>query len=160
MSRDAAVYARESAVISADAIRARMSAQGLQVQWHGVAPPGATAENWERGYFLAAGETDPRARVDVTVEALKDYLRQDAASGVGDERYRAAILAARTLYRFSVTWSADTERERVLVNLIDVVAELGDGLVLDMLADRFYDLREYRAEHLGPLPEESAEGGQ
>ncbi len=156
MSRDVNVYARKEATIPIDEILAQMRARGIPVDWKtdpfvefftGSHAPGA----WTAGYFLPEGSTDTKSQISISTKAIEKGTAERLVAAYKDvitEPQREALFAARTLYQLSAGWVSNEERERILVNLADVLADLGDGLILDTQTNRFYDRTQYRNQFI------------
>ncbi len=159
MSRDVNIYAKKEAIIPVDEILAQMRVRGIPVEWRtDTLVEFFTKSNapgiWTAGYFLPAGSTDTKSQISISTKALEKGTAERLVSAYKDvitEPQREALLAARTLYQLSVGWVSNGQRERILVNLADVLADLGDGLILDTQTNRFYDRTQYRNQFLGPF---------
>src|SRR5262245_1085865 len=155
MSRDVSVYTRRSDAIPVEDILAGMRARGAPL----VQRPGPLTERpgtseWRSRHFYPEGGTDPQGQIAVSTEIFKELFRRSILSSFSERvtpDQRAAIEAAQRAYDLSAPSSvaADDPRERVLAALVDTLAELGDGVIIDATTNRVYDRQAYRAAHAG-----------
>jgi hypothetical protein len=159
MSRDILVYSEHDQPVALEDVLAGMRARQVPVEWkpdsfaERFQKPGSAA-GWVAGTLAPHGSEDPADEVTLSHKELSDRARRRLLEDYGDAvtaDQRERLARARRSYRISVGWSPGSERERVLVRLVDVLAEAAEGLILDLQDDRFYDDREqYTALHDRP----------
>lgn len=139
MSRDTRIYSKKKTPVSMSEVTEALAARGLAVTWNVLEPVrGAKPTKWVSGYLLAEGETDQSKRIEVNNFTLPGLIMKQIADGVADERHAAHLRATKLTYSLPVTSGLDAGGEKLLANLTDVIAELGDGLIHDIQTDRFY----------------------
>jgi hypothetical protein len=144
VSRDIYIYARKKETVSIDDILAEMQARGVPVVWRSGSAKKTGSTQWRTGDFRVGGavieaETRPWTQA-IVKRALTDYR------SVLSDANRDALSATRRGYTLSGSWSsAEDGSDRVLIHMADVIARLGEGIVVDTLNNRFYNLDELRA---------------
>ena len=149
MSHPMIVYTQQASTISIEDILAQMRARGVPVEWHyRLLSERGHPDNWTAGYFLPEGRSQPQ--VTLAKEVVQAYLREEVLQAYADvltESQRQALLTAQTRYQLASYQTPDAERERMLVHVVHILADLGDGLILDIDAEQFYDRHSYPARH-------------
>jgi hypothetical protein len=159
MSRDFVIYAKRETTIPLDHILTHMRSRGVPVEWtYTISTESTRFPDWTMGYFYLEGEADAQSRVSASTERLADDLRQEAISIATTEAHRAILRDAQTMYNLSASSSARGEHERMLVNLVDLLLKLGDGLVLDAESGILLDRAEFRRENLALLGNTPSDG--
>jgi hypothetical protein len=153
MERQVTVYARRADPISIGDIQERMRQRALPVEWKPSPLTGALGTTeWISGTFIS--EEHPNAQVVAGRETLSQGERREALE---DQRkalapqHRDAVLAAESSYSFATDGTDDTFAERMLVHLADIVAELGNGVIVDTVDQASYDHAAFRARHARAL---------
>jgi hypothetical protein len=148
MSRDINVYSPKDAAILPNEIVTQMAQRGVPIEWRFMlSSERKKPAQWTAGYIYARSEVDQQEPLSLSRVAIKSRLRASTIQfyqAVMTEHYRAALEAAKVVYQISVPLAVD---ERLLVTLVDVLAEMSDGLILDTLPGRFYSLTEYRSAY-------------
>jgi hypothetical protein len=150
------VYADRPDLVSIDVIKAGMSARGMPVTWT-PAPfmerLGPTA--WKAGEFsseAAPGVMVGIGRETATAQMLKDVIESKITTL--DPALRDRVSRAQIYYGLGAEGGSESDAQRLVVNLADVIAEAGDGVIRDYDDGRVVDRASYRAAH----PELSAGG--
>lgn len=155
MPRDLFVYTQREGVIPMDDLLSQMRARGLPVKWQSqLLTEQNRPDDWSRGYLRPEGEGEADAHVTISFEEVYGGLLEETLEGYADvlrEQDREALSKARARYRL-VPAGAD-EGEPLLVNLADVLAKAGDGLICDPGEGRFYSVGEYESSHADVLGE-------
>lgn len=153
MSRDIIVYSHKVETIPLDDILAHMQARGVPVRWQ--PDPFVqfftkkTPGTWRAGLIVPEGDVAPEDNITIAVDALTQRVKRRLVTAYAQalsDPQREALLGARTSYKLSVTWLPHPRRERVLAHLVDVLADLGNGLILDTEHNQFYDRTQYRSQ--------------
>jgi hypothetical protein len=158
MSRDILVYSEHDQPVTLQDLLAGMLARQVPVEWTPDTfaerlQKSGSAAGWVAGTLAPQGSQDPADEITLSHKELSDRARRRLLDAYGDavsSDQRERLARARRSYRISVGWSPRSERERVLVRLVDVLAEAAAGLILDLQDDRFYDREQYTALHDRP----------
>ncbi len=161
MSRDINIYSPKETIVSLDDIVAQMRIRKVPVEWQedplaAILNKSKTPGAWVAGTFIPEGHRD--SQIVISTKPLDAKVGQRLVKAYDDvltESQRDAAQAAKTLYQISVRWTPDKERERVLVHLVDVVAGLSDGVILDTLTNQFYLRAQYQTLNAGFLGPQS-----
>ena len=148
MARDVIVYTQRATPIAVNEIVAAMGARGMPVEWRYTLASERNQPVWTGGSVLPEGQ--PGLQVDVSHEAVEAWMLDEvlpAYAGVMSGAHRAAFMTARDAYQLSPAQQPPPGLDRILVMLVDSLAEIGDGVIFDIGAKRVFDLREYRARH-------------
>ena len=147
------VYAQRADRVSIAEIVSAMRGRGVELKWHPeLLPEDADPRRWNAGYFTESGRDLPR--YEITSEKLEQWARDEALethATVLSPALRGQVESAQFRYRLSIEQSAP-EGLRVLVNLVDAVADIAQGFVQDLTARRFYERDAYRVQH-GRIPD-------
>jgi hypothetical protein len=152
MAHDVVVYTQRATPVTVDEIVGTMRARGVPVEWRYTLLSERNQPAWTAGSVLPEGQPGPQ--LDVSHEAVEPWMREEvlqAYAGVLSDAHRTAFMTARDAYQLTPVQRPTAELERILVMLADGLAEIGDGVILDIGAKRFFDSREYRARHAGLL---------
>jgi hypothetical protein len=153
MSEDVAIYAQNASTISVDDLRAHMRARGLPVEWqYTLHSERDQPTNWTMGNIFPEGKQTPL--ISIFTEAVTPDIREEMLSAYADsmaESHRQALSTAKIKYQLDASGAPQGERQRLLVNLVDLLAERGDGLIHDIGSEQFYNRDEYRAQHFDLL---------
>jgi hypothetical protein len=151
MSMDAEVliYGREKTTVPVDEIQVRMRTRGLPVAWQAKLVSGSgSSGTWRSGWFTPEGASEPR--VKVVRETFGAGERDELLAVYGDQLsgpQQAVLADAERAYRVEAGRERTDELDRLFANVVDVVAELADGLITDVHADRLYLPDEYRSRY-------------
>src|SRR2546423_9281926 len=155
MSRDVMVSAKQKTPIPVADILSRLRELGSEAAWKAdpfveqFTRPRSKAA-WRAGFIVSAGESDSADQITISNERLKKAQAPRRAESYRDmltETQRQDLMAAETLYRLSVGWPENSERERRLAGLAVALAELGDGLILDPPTNQFFEREAYRRRY-------------
>jgi hypothetical protein len=156
MARDVVVYTQRATPVAVDEIVDAMRVRGVPVEWRYTLLSERNRPVWTAGSILPEGQSGPQ--VDVSHEAVEPWLRDEVLPAYADgmsDAHRAAFMNARDAYQLKPAQRPTAGIERLLVTLADSLAEIGDGVILDIGAKRFLDRREYRARHADLLRREA-----
>ena len=149
MDGEVLIYGRETTTVSVDEVQARMRARGLPVAWQPkLVAGGGRSGRWRSGYFAREADSEPRVKVvrETFSAAERDQLLAVYASQLTGPR-RAVLAGAEQAYRVEVGRERTDELDRLFANLVDVVAELADGLIVELHTDRLSLPDEYRSRY-------------
>jgi len=145
MSRDIGVYTKSEKIITPTEFVEALRARGIQADWKPRSPqqPERTS-----GFFFPAGISDPKSQATVSTESLDEAAALSLVEAYRNrmsQSQREALQEARVEYLFSTVLSPDAECRRLLANLVYVTAEMGDGVIIDMLSNTVLDKDQYRS---------------
>lgn len=147
MSGDFAIYAQRETTVPLAEILTAMRSRSVPVEWQSTfSSEQLEIESWTRGRFYPEGNTDSHSQISVSTEKLEEYMRSEALIDLDSDFHREALVAAQSLYQIATTGSAKSKNKRILANLIDVLAEMSNGLILDVETNHFYTPEEYRTQ--------------
>lgn len=149
MSQDYSVYARRDQVPVRDLIAA-LAERGMPLEWR-EDPffPTEEGEPWQAAYVAPEGAPESgREEIGVESRPVTDVTREDVLDAYRDaldDAGRAIVEVAPYRYRISAPADLDESRARLLTALIDGIAELGDGVIIDQQTNETYDRAAWRA---------------
>jgi hypothetical protein len=145
MSRDVVVYAKRGEVVPLEDILARLRRLGTPASWQSMFG-GSETEGWSMGDLEP--EPGPGGAITISTEPVDDPRRQSALKAYAatlSESLRQHLSEARVVYQLSVPFTREPRRDRLLANLVETLAELGDGVIVDTATNRVEDLDTFRS---------------
>lgn len=143
------IFGKRATRVPIDAILAAVKDRHAQAEWHpGTTIKPADPESWYVGAFAQPGASEPEIAVSST--PLEQWARDEAIEAHDEAltpAWRRHVEASRFEYRLRIADNAATTNLRLLVKVADAIAELADGIILDLASERFFDRTAFRAEH-------------
>ncbi|KAM3105622.1 hypothetical protein ACKFKH_21240 [Phormidesmis sp. 146-20] len=144
--------------IPMEQILLQMHARGLPVEWkYRLLSERNQSNSWTSGYFLSS---KAKLEINLSREELQPFMREEIVESYMDvltEAQQDALVIAQSQYRFSGSNTQNQEYKQLRINLVDVVCDLGGGLILDTENSRFYNCQEYRVHYAHLLNQQSNE---
>ena len=141
----ATIYARAAAQPSIDDIVARVRAVVPDAEWHArLGSERGRPLAWTSGFFTLGDARRPE--VSVTTEVMEDFHREELESEFSqqlDGTTREHLTSAARLYTVIQRGDASERLNQLFVAVVSAIAELIDGLVLDVNAGRFSRAGQY-----------------
>jgi len=144
MSMDFGVYPRRQQPVTPAEIVSGLRARGIEAVWESSRP---REPDRASGHLRAADARQPSPAVDLSTEPLDPAHRQsliESYSSVLTPAQTKALSAATAEQMVSAPWSQPVSASPFLAHLIDLLAELGDGLIIDMQTNETYDRSDFR----------------
>ncbi|OLE72178.1 MAG: hypothetical protein AUI36_01640 [Cyanobacteria bacterium 13_1_40CM_2_61_4] len=153
MGLEVNVYARRAEPISIDEIRDHMRKRGSPVTWkYAPLTEHLGPRRWLAGRF--SSEAHPEAEVVIGREDLSVRAREEVADAhrtALSPTQRKALLAGESRYGLGSEGTPEHEANRLLVQLVDVIAEQSDGLIHDVGEEQFFDREAFRTRYAAQL---------
>jgi hypothetical protein len=144
VSEDVVLYLKSETAVPLDRLLPALEARGIPVEWRPMlSTESEIVPDWRLGAFVGGVEG---ARIDASVEPLMEVLRTEALGLARTEAHRELVRGARTMCTLSLP-RPSVEGRRLLVNLVDVLLRLGEGVALDAQQEQLFDAQEYRRQH-------------
>jgi len=151
MSMDFGVYTRRQTPLTPEEIVSGLRARGVEVVWQSSRPREPDRASGE----IRGAKPDPGSPVvSLSTELLDTTRRQslaDAYASVLTPAQKKALGEATAEQMVSAGWSKPPSASPLLAHLIDLLAERGDGLIIDMQTNQAYDRAEFRKLNAGVL---------
>lgn len=151
MSMDFGVYPRRKKPVTPDEIVSALRARGVEAVWQSSRPKEPDRASGE----IRAAKPDPASPVvSLSTELLDPARRQslvDAYASVLTPAQKTALSEATAEQMVSAGWSKPPSSSPFLAHLIDLLAERGDGLIIDMQTNKACDRAEFRKLNAGAL---------
>jgi hypothetical protein len=145
VGRDIVIYAKKGEVVPLEDVLARLRELSTPALWRSMSGGSDTAD-WSMGYLDPVAE--PGGTITISHEPVDDLMRAEALKAYAvppGEGVLEHLSQARVVYQLGVPFTRDPGRDRLLANLIDVLAEAGDGVIIDSAGPWLDDLGSYRS---------------